>query len=163
MGMGDQRHAPVALPPGKTQYPLYRRLGGAQGQSERVGKISPHWNSIPGPSNPQRVNIPTELSRTTIRNKLIIKGNHMENNVAFVHICLFVLAACSSETSICFYQITQRHIPEYSAKREYNSARNAANVRQLLLHKRCALSLTARLQAVLCKPKAFSSTRAMSV
>jgi hypothetical protein len=28
MGVGGQRHAPVALPPGKTQYPLYRRLGG---------------------------------------------------------------------------------------------------------------------------------------
>jgi len=52
MGMGVQRHAPAALPPGKTQYPLYRRLGGPQGQSERVRKISPHWNSIPGPSNP---------------------------------------------------------------------------------------------------------------
>ena len=29
--MGGQRHAPVALPPGKTRYPLYRRLGGPHG------------------------------------------------------------------------------------------------------------------------------------
>ena len=28
-GVGGQRHAPAALPPGKTQYPLYRRLDGA--------------------------------------------------------------------------------------------------------------------------------------
>jgi len=28
MGLGCQRHAPAALPPGKTRYPLYRRLGG---------------------------------------------------------------------------------------------------------------------------------------
>jgi hypothetical protein len=28
MGMGGQLHAPVALPPGKTRYPLYRRKGG---------------------------------------------------------------------------------------------------------------------------------------
>jgi hypothetical protein len=35
MGMGGQRHAPATLPPGKTQYPLYRRLGGPQGQSEK--------------------------------------------------------------------------------------------------------------------------------
>ena len=36
------RHAPAALPPGKeTQYPLYRRLGGSQGRSGRVQKISP--------------------------------------------------------------------------------------------------------------------------
>ena len=26
--VGGQRHAPAALPPGKTRYPLYRRLGG---------------------------------------------------------------------------------------------------------------------------------------
>jgi hypothetical protein len=41
MGMGGQRHAPTALPPGKTRYPLYRRLGGAKGRSGRVRKISP--------------------------------------------------------------------------------------------------------------------------
>ena len=33
MGMGGQRHAPTALPPGKTLYPLYRRLGEVQGPS----------------------------------------------------------------------------------------------------------------------------------
>ena len=40
--MEGQHHAPVALPPGKTRYPLYRRLGGPQGRSGRVRKISPH-------------------------------------------------------------------------------------------------------------------------
>ena len=29
------------LPPGKTRYPLYRRLGGPQGRSGQVRKISP--------------------------------------------------------------------------------------------------------------------------
>jgi len=29
------------LPPGKTRYPLYKRLGGPQGQSGQVRKISP--------------------------------------------------------------------------------------------------------------------------
>jgi len=38
-GLGGQRHAPAALPPGKTRYPLYRRLGGPQGRSEQVRKI----------------------------------------------------------------------------------------------------------------------------
>jgi hypothetical protein len=28
MGVGGQRHAPAALPPGMTRYPLYRRPGG---------------------------------------------------------------------------------------------------------------------------------------
>jgi hypothetical protein len=36
-----QRHAPAALPLGKTRYPLYRVLGGPQGRSGRVRKISP--------------------------------------------------------------------------------------------------------------------------
>jgi len=41
MVLGDQRHAPAALPPRKTRYPLYRKLGRPQGRSERVQKISP--------------------------------------------------------------------------------------------------------------------------
>jgi hypothetical protein len=40
MGVGDQRHAPAALPSGKTRYPLYRRQGGPQSRSGRVRKIS---------------------------------------------------------------------------------------------------------------------------
>jgi hypothetical protein len=41
MGLGGQRHAPTALPPGMKLYPLYRRLGRPQGRSGRVLKISP--------------------------------------------------------------------------------------------------------------------------
>jgi hypothetical protein len=40
-GVGGQRHAPAALHPVKTRYPFYRRLGGPQGRSGRVRKISP--------------------------------------------------------------------------------------------------------------------------
>ena len=40
-GVGGQRHAPAALPEGKTRYPSYRRLCGPQGRSGRVQKISP--------------------------------------------------------------------------------------------------------------------------
>jgi hypothetical protein len=32
MGVGGQRHATAALPPGKIQYALSRRLGGPQGR-----------------------------------------------------------------------------------------------------------------------------------
>jgi hypothetical protein len=39
--VSGQRHAPTALPPAKTRYPLYRRLGGPQGRSGRVRKILP--------------------------------------------------------------------------------------------------------------------------
>jgi hypothetical protein len=39
MRVGGQRHAPAALSPEKTRYPLYRRLGGPQGRWGRVRKI----------------------------------------------------------------------------------------------------------------------------
>jgi hypothetical protein len=39
-GVGGQRHVPAALPLGKSRYPLYKRLGGHQGRSGRVRKIS---------------------------------------------------------------------------------------------------------------------------
>jgi len=40
MRVGSQHHVPAALPPGKTRYPLYRRLGGPQSRSGQVRKIS---------------------------------------------------------------------------------------------------------------------------
>ena len=41
MGVRGQRHAPAALTPGKTRYPLYGRVGVPQGRCGRVWKISP--------------------------------------------------------------------------------------------------------------------------
>ena len=51
-----------SLPPGKTQYPLYRGPGGPQGRSGQVRKISP-LTGIRSPDLPARssVAIPTEL------------------------------------------------------------------------------------------------------
>ena len=40
-GVGGQPHAAAALPLGKTQYALCRRLTGTQGRSVRVRKTSP--------------------------------------------------------------------------------------------------------------------------
>jgi len=55
MGVGGQGHAPADLPPGKTAYPLYRRLGGLQGRSGRVRKISPPPpTGIRSPDRPAR-------------------------------------------------------------------------------------------------------------
>jgi hypothetical protein len=39
--VGGQHHATAAVTPRMTRYPVYRRLGGPQGQSGRVRKISP--------------------------------------------------------------------------------------------------------------------------
>ena len=40
-GVGGQRHVRAALPPGKTRYPVCRRLDAPQGRSGQVWKISP--------------------------------------------------------------------------------------------------------------------------
>ena len=60
---GGQRHAPAALLPGKTRYPLYRRGVGPRTGLDGFGKSRPHRDSIPGSFSPLRVAIPTELSR----------------------------------------------------------------------------------------------------
>jgi hypothetical protein len=52
MGTGGQRHVPAALPPGKTRYPLYRRLGGLQDRSGLVRKIPPLPPRIRSPDRP---------------------------------------------------------------------------------------------------------------
>jgi hypothetical protein len=66
MGMGCQRHAPATLTPGMTRYPLYRRLGGPQGRSEPVRKISFQPGFDPWLSSPYQVAILTTLSRPTL-------------------------------------------------------------------------------------------------
>jgi hypothetical protein len=82
--VGGQRHVPTALPPGKTRYPLYRRLGGPQGRSGRVQKISSHWGSIPEhPARSEslyRLSYPGPISRyiTIIKHIYeLCSGNHI--------------------------------------------------------------------------------------
>jgi hypothetical protein len=41
MGVSIQHDTPATLPPGKTWNPLYRRLGGPQGQCGQVWKVLP--------------------------------------------------------------------------------------------------------------------------
>ena len=49
------------LPPGKTRYPLYRRLGGPQGRSGRAKNLAPTGFRSPDRPAPSSVAIPTEL------------------------------------------------------------------------------------------------------
>ena len=56
-----------------TRYPFYRRISGLHARPGWVRKISPHRDSIPGPSSPSRVAIPTELSRPTVFNSRLWK------------------------------------------------------------------------------------------
>jgi hypothetical protein len=53
VGVGGQRHATAALPSGSIRYPLCRRLGGSQGRSKRVWKISPSTGNQ-SPDRPAR-------------------------------------------------------------------------------------------------------------
>jgi hypothetical protein len=81
----------AALRPGKTRYPLYGRLGGPQGRSGRVRKISPP----PGFDlrTVQPVASPTELSRPMIMIIPCIKRKdpikdlwiHIDSNLHFHH------------------------------------------------------------------------------
>jgi hypothetical protein len=67
MGLGGQRHVPAALPMGKTRYPLYRRLGGPQGRSGRVRKISPpHRDSMYRNCVPHRERGPCSLQKPVL-------------------------------------------------------------------------------------------------
>jgi len=50
MRVGDQRHAPAALPPGKARYTLYRRLGGPQGRWTGAENLAP--TGIRSPDRP---------------------------------------------------------------------------------------------------------------
>jgi len=65
MGVGGQRHTQAALPPVKTPYILYRRMGGPQGWSGRVRKISPQPGFDPWTVQPVASRY-TELSRPSV-------------------------------------------------------------------------------------------------
>ena len=79
-GMGGQHHAPTASLPGKSRYPLYRRLGGPQDRSGRVRKMSPS-TGIRSPDRPAR-------SESLYR--LRYPGPHCQRNLPFVNNGLLV-------------------------------------------------------------------------
>jgi len=51
-GVRGQRHATAALLVGKTQYTLYRKVGGSQGRSGEVRKIFPSLGFNPQTTQP---------------------------------------------------------------------------------------------------------------
>jgi hypothetical protein len=55
MGVGGQRHATAALPPGKTRYPLYMRLSGPHGRSGRMRKFWPSQGFDPRTVQPVEI------------------------------------------------------------------------------------------------------------
>ena len=80
------------LPPGKTRYPLYRRLGGPQGRSGRVENLAPPGfdprssspysfaiaTELPGPHT--HINIYTGCNRRNVRDfgRVFLRSNYTD-------------------------------------------------------------------------------------
>ena len=77
-GEGSASRPGCSLPPGKTRYPLYRRLRGSQGRSGQVQKISPP-TGIRSPDRPVRstVAIPTVLAGPLYAQRI---GTNLDHN-----------------------------------------------------------------------------------
>jgi hypothetical protein len=76
--VGGQRQAPAALPPGKTPYPLYMRLGGLQGWSGRMQKISTPPGFDPRTVQPVSSRYTEKyrcVSKFTMKHASLSKGN----------------------------------------------------------------------------------------
>ena len=77
MGVVGQHHARATLPPGKTRYPLNRRLGGPPSRSGQVRKISPSQRFDPRTVQPVASRYTDSILRKVLRliNKTFIMGN----------------------------------------------------------------------------------------
>ena len=67
----------ICYTPEKTMYPLYKRQGEFRGRSGQHRKSNPHQDSISGPSSPERIAIPTELTRQLVSNSKPINLYHL--------------------------------------------------------------------------------------
>ena len=101
-GVGGQSHAPAAPPPGETRYPSYRRLGGLEGRSGRVRKISPP-TGIRSPDRPVRSESLYRLRYPYIR----IFTNFLIHNIVQLHdLCHSRPCTDKCITADCFYSCT---------------------------------------------------------
>ena len=79
--MRGQRHASGALPPRKTQYPLYRRLGGPQGRFGQVQKISSTLGfDLDRPAHsesPDRLSYPGLIANILFRRGYLSKNSNL--------------------------------------------------------------------------------------
>jgi hypothetical protein len=89
---GSTPHPDRFTPGKKTRYPFCRKLGGPQSRSE--------WVSIPGPSRPWRVAIPTELCRQL---KVCVKYRHKWHPVITNSLRATVICSlpCSQKPTAC--------------------------------------------------------------
>jgi hypothetical protein len=85
MGVDGQRHAPAVLPPGKTRYPLYKKLGGPQGRSGQVRKISPPPGFDPRTVQP----VASHYTNYAILAHYIYTHTHTHTHIIYIYIYLF--------------------------------------------------------------------------
>jgi len=81
-GEGSASRPGRSLPPGKTRYPLYKRLGGPQGRSGQVRKISPPLGFDPWTVQPVASRYTDQATRST-RNYILY---HKLNNIRHTYI-----------------------------------------------------------------------------
>jgi hypothetical protein len=112
MGVSGQRDDPAALPPRKTRYPLYRRLGGPQGRSGLVRKISLPPEFGPRTVQPVGSRIPTELSRPMLHVMIVIMCCYTEECfiVIFTHSFICRQLSVNPVEIICNYIMEMAYI-----------------------------------------------------
>ena len=95
MGVGGQHHAPAALRPRKTAYPLYGRPGRPQGRSGRVRKISPP-TGIRSPDRPARSESLYRLSYPdpSLYRRLNIIHKFANNKFLYVKVKIKAITVC---------------------------------------------------------------------
>jgi hypothetical protein len=99
MEVGGHCHTLAALPPGKTMYLLYRRLGGPHRQSGGVQKILPPPEVDPRTVQPLASSYTTTLSwpieQEVLGRKSSLSSSSLAMYIPVVHICLNTLCACA--------------------------------------------------------------------
>jgi hypothetical protein len=113
--VGGQHHAPAALPPGKTRYPLYRRLGGPQHRCVRVRKISPQSRFDPRTVQPVVSRYNDRATRPTIRNSTGMKYRDILSTSFMIQFFSYCLLQCNFFLTLytaSYEPSRQRSIPE---------------------------------------------------
>jgi hypothetical protein len=105
MGVGGLRHDPAAFTPGKSRYPLYRRLGGPQGRSGLVRKFPPLPGFDPRTVQPVAsrytdwaIPAPMEGMKPSLSNILNprVPFSILGRNIFLGTVALWMLCRCSS-------------------------------------------------------------------
>jgi hypothetical protein len=91
-------------------------IGGWIGSSAGLngcGKSRTHWDSIPGPSSPYQVAIPTEHPRPTVSSRTGIFSNDVTHRHTLGTFILTAGTASTAAPPLCFERKSWRFIPKY--------------------------------------------------